>query len=44
MFWKNNVMIDFEDVGGLINRTLKMEIKNGDAWLKTSGKGLKRIC
>jgi len=35
MFWKNNVMIDFQDVGGNVNRTLKLEIENGEAWLKT---------
>jgi chemotaxis protein CheD len=44
MFWKNNVLIDFQDVGGNSNRTLKMEIKNGQTWLKTSGKGVKNIC
>lgn len=43
MFWKNNVMIDFEDVGGTVNRTLKLEVKNGDAWLRVSGTGLKKI-
>lgn len=44
MFWKNNVMIDFEDVGGSSNRTLKLEIKTGEAWLKVSGVGAKTIC
>ena len=39
MLWKNNVIIDHEDVGGNINRTLKMAVKNGQTWLKTSGKG-----
>lgn len=43
MFWKNNVMIDFEDVGGSINRTLKLEIKTGQAWLKASGMGMRKI-
>ena len=43
MFWKNNVMIDFQDVGGNVNRTLKLEIDNGQAWLKTSGSEFKRI-
>jgi chemotaxis protein CheD len=43
IFWKNNVMIDFEDVGGTVNRTLKLEVKSGDAWLKTSGLGVKKI-
>lgn len=44
MFWKNNVMIDFEDVGGITNRTLKLEVDSGDTWLKTSGVGIQKIC
>ena len=43
VFWKNNVMIDYQDVGGNVNRTIKLAVKNGDAWLKTSGKGEKKI-
>ena len=43
MFWKNNVMTDFEDVGGSVNRTLKLEIETGQAWLKISGKEMKEI-
>ena len=43
MFWKNNAMIDFEDVGGSVNRTLKLEIKTGQAWLKVSGTEIKKI-
>jgi chemotaxis protein CheD len=43
LFWKNNVMTDFEDVGGNVNRTLKLEIKTGQTWLKISGIGVKKI-
>jgi len=43
MLWKNNVMIDFEEVGGNVSRTLRLEIKSGQAWLKTSGTGFKKI-
>jgi len=43
MFWKNNVMTDFEDVGGNVNRNLKLEIKSGHAWLKTGAMGEKMI-
>jgi chemotaxis protein CheD len=43
LFWKNNVMIDFEDVGGCVNRTIKMEVKSGATWLKTSGNGIRKI-
>lgn len=43
MFWKNNVMTDFEDVGGTSNRTVKLEIASGDTLLKVSGKGTQKI-
>jgi chemotaxis protein CheD len=43
LFWKNNVMINFEDVGGTVNRTVKLEIGTGVTWLKTSGDGIRRI-
>jgi chemotaxis protein CheD len=39
MFWKNNVMVDYEDVGGNVNRTMKLAVKDGQSWLKVSGKG-----
>ncbi|MDY6949957.1 MAG: chemotaxis protein CheD [Thermodesulfobacteriota bacterium] len=43
MFWKNNVMIDHEDVGGNVNRTVKLTVKDGEAWVKTSGQGERKI-
>lgn len=43
MFWKNNIMIDFEDVGGSVNRTLRLKIKSGSASLKVSGVGTREI-
>jgi len=43
MFWKNNVMTHFEDVGGTVNRTLKLEVATGQAWLKVSGSGIIKI-
>jgi chemotaxis protein CheD len=43
ILWKNNVMIDYEDVGGNANRTLKLAIKTGQAWLKTPGQGVREI-
>jgi len=43
MFWKNNVTTDFEDVGGSSNRTIKLEIRSGNASLKVSGVGTKEI-
>ena len=43
MFHKNNVLIDYRDVGGNVNRTIKLEVKTGDAWIKVSGQGVKKI-
>ena len=43
ILWKNNVMIDYEDVGGNMNRTLKLAIKTGQAWLKIPGQGVREI-
>jgi chemotaxis protein CheD len=39
IFWKNNVMIDHENVGGNSNRTVRLAVKDGRTWLKVSGKG-----
>jgi chemotaxis protein CheD len=43
MFWKNNVMIDYEHVGGNVNRTIKLVVKDGAASLKISGQGVVEI-
>jgi len=37
MFFKNNVMINQQDVGGNVNRTVRIEIATGDIYVKTSG-------
>ena len=43
MFHKNNVIIDYRDIGGNVNRTIKLAVKNGDVWIKISGVGEKKI-
>jgi chemotaxis protein CheD len=43
IFWKNNVMANYEDIGGNSNRTLRLAVKDGQAWLKVSGQGVKEI-
>jgi len=43
MFFKNKVMIDKQEVGGNINRTIRIEIASGDIFLKTSGSKEVRI-
>ena len=39
IFWKNHVMISYQNVGGSANRTIKLCIKSGQASLKISGEG-----
>lgn len=39
IFCKNNVLIDYEDVGGNSNRTLMLDIGSGKVKIKTSGEG-----
>ena len=43
MFWKNRVMIDHEDVGGNVNRTIRLVVKTGQNLLKISGQGEREI-
>jgi len=43
MFHRNNVIIDYTDIGGVVNRTIKLAVDNGEVWLKVSGKGEKKI-
>ncbi len=44
IFHKNNVFIDYRDVGGNVNRTVRLSIKDGEATMKVSGRGEKKIC
>jgi chemotaxis protein CheD len=39
IFWKNNVIIAAEHIGGNVNRTVRLEIATGRVWLKVSGFG-----
>jgi chemotaxis protein CheD len=39
LFFKNGVLIDHEDVGGNVNRTIRIEIGSGEIYMKTSGQG-----
>jgi len=43
MFHKNNVIIDYKDVGGTVNRTVKLAVSNGNTWIKVSGRGERKI-
>ncbi len=37
MLWKNGILIDGEDVGGCIARTMYLEVGSGHVWLTTAG-------
>ncbi|MCF8070556.1 MAG: chemotaxis protein CheD [Desulfobacterales bacterium] len=43
IFWKNSVMVEHEDIGGNVNRTVRLELKTGRTTLKISGVGEKII-
>jgi chemotaxis protein CheD len=43
IFHRNNVIVDYLDVGGNANRTLRLALKNGQTELRVSGKGDKII-
>ncbi len=43
IFWKNQVMIDYEDIGGNGNRTIKLDVANGNMWMKSSGQEYRKI-
>lgn len=39
LFFRNNVMSTYEDVGGSVNRTVRLDISTGDVFIKISGNG-----
>lgn len=43
VFWKNKVMVDYEEVGGNVNRTIKLQVLNGQACMKVSGQNFVEI-
>ena len=42
IFWKNNVMVNYQSVGGKDNRTLRLDVDDGRTWLRESGSGTSR--
>ncbi len=43
MFFKNNVLIHQQHVGGTVNRTIRLEIATGDIYVKTSGAAEEKV-
>lgn len=43
IFHRNNVMVDYADIGGNANRTMRLAVKDGTATLKVAGQSEKQI-
>lgn len=43
ILYRNNVMVDKEDVGGTVNRTVGLSVASGEIWLKTNGANLRKL-
>lgn len=43
IFELNSILIHGEDIGGNVNRTIRLEVASGRVWVKTAGKGEKEI-
>ena len=43
IFWRNNVLVDTEDVGGNVNRTVGVVVDTGQVWMKVNGKDLRTL-
>ncbi len=43
MLSKHEITIDYEEMGGNVNRTIKLSIRNGETWLKTLGQEFRKI-
>ncbi len=39
IFWKNNVMVDHEEIGGNTNKTVRLNLATGKTNIKIGGKG-----
>ncbi|MGD9124824.1 MAG: chemotaxis protein CheD, partial [Desulfarculaceae bacterium] len=43
IFWRNNVLVDAEDIGGNVNRTVGISVDDGRIWVKTNGREVKTL-
>lgn len=44
MFFRNNVIASHEEVGGNVNRTVRLDIFSGDVHIKVGGEGERKLC
>jgi len=43
ILWKNNVLVDAEDIGGRINRTVFLELATGRTLVKSPGREMREL-
>ena len=43
IFFRNNVLIDKQEVGGNVNRTVRLDVATGEIFMKTSGRKEEKI-
>lgn len=43
IFFRNNVLINKQEVGGNVNRTVRLELATGDIYVKTSGRKEEKV-
>lgn len=43
ILYRNNVLVDKEDVGGNVNRTVGLHVGTGEIWMKVNGANLRKL-
>ena len=43
ILYRNNVLVDREDVGGNVNRTVGLRVATGEIWMKVNGGNLRKL-
>lgn len=43
ILYRNNVLVDKEDVGGNVNRTVGLSVHTGEIWMKVNGANLRKL-
>jgi len=43
ILWQEGILISGEEIGGVLNRTMALEMPTGKVWVKISGDGVKEL-
>lgn len=43
VLWQEGILISGEEVGGVLNRTMALEMSTGKVWVKISGDGIREL-